>query len=48
MKTKKMENILKFLDKNLKFKYEFRGKRRSSKTIKYKSKYIDVISILSE
>ncbi len=38
MKTKKMENILKFVDKNLKFKSEFRGKRRSSKTIKYKSK----------
>ena len=38
MKTKKMQNILKFVDKNLKFKSEFRGKRRTSKTIKYKSK----------
>ena len=30
MKTKKMEHILKFVDKNLKFKSEFRGKRRAS------------------
>jgi hypothetical protein len=48
MKTKKIQNILKFVDKNLKFKSEFRGKRRASassstrssvsKTIKYKNK----------
>jgi hypothetical protein len=48
MKTKKIQNILKFVDKNLKFKSEFRGKRRSSassstrssasKTIKNKNK----------
>jgi len=48
MKTKKIQNILKFVDKNLKFKSEFRGKRRASalsssrssvsKTITYKNK----------
>ena len=45
MKTKKMENILKFVDKNMKFKSEFRGKRRTtskqsstSKTIKNNNK----------
>ena len=43
MKTKKMENILKFVDKNMKFKSEVRGKRRVtskrssvSKTVKNK------------
>ena len=53
-----MENILKFVYKNLKFKSEFTDKLRASislskrvstsKTIKYKSKYIDAISILNE
>ena len=43
MKTKKMENILQFVDKNMKFKSEVRGKRRVtskrssvSKTVKNK------------
>jgi hypothetical protein len=46
MKTKKMENILQFVDKNMKFKSEIRGKRRvtskrtyMSKTLKNKSKH---------
>ena len=36
MKIKKIGNILKFVDKNIKFKSKFRGKRKSS-TLKYKS-----------
>ena len=45
MKTKKMENILQFVDKNMKFKSEVRGRRSvtskrtyMSKTLKNKSK----------
>ena len=44
MKTKKMESVLQFVDKNMKFKSEFRGRRRvtskrtsMSKTVKRKN-----------
>lgn len=47
MKTKKIQNILKFVDKNLKFKSEFRGKRRASKTNKYNSKRSSSIRVSS-